>query len=465
MRVHTSGEVPKWSNGADCKSVGISLRRFKSSPPHHYIHCGHLRQIAPLKTCAKSQRLLCILAWSLFYYSMTDSLSIFDTTREDGGIDVAVDTYSTLIVEKKIVLISGGITLTSGEHVVPLVIAYETYGTLSPEKDNVILIVHALTGDSHCAGKYSHEDKKAGWWDPLIGPGKAFDTNKYFIVCSNNIGGCCGTTGPSSNNPEDGRPYGISFPVITIRDIVNVQKKLLDYLGISKLLCVSGGSMGGMNTLEWAVAYPDMVSAIIPVSTSSKLSPQGIAFSEVERQAIIRDPKWRHGAYPFDDQPVNGLAVARMIGHITYLSAESMQAKFGRRRQPDTHVERFGKKFEIESYLHYQGEKFVERFDANSYIYLTKAMDFYDLSDGFGSLEESVKRIMAKCLFIAFRSDWLFSPRETAELVDALRATQRDVEYHEIESAYGHDAFLLEYPKYTYLIARFIERVYRFYHT
>lgn len=396
---------------------------------------------------------------------MTDTLSTITSSWDDPSTSAAADTCGTLIAEQKNVLFDDGITLVSGEHIAPLAITYETFGTLSPEKDNAILIVHALTGDSHCAGRYSQEDKKAGWWDPLIGPGKAFDTNKYFIICSNDLGGCRGTTGPSSINPKTGQPYGISFPVITIRDIVNVQKKLLDHLGITKLLCVSGGSMGGMNTLEWAAAYPDIVSSMIPVSTCSKLSPQGIAFSEVERQAIIRDPKWQHGAYPLDDPPANGLAIARMIGHITYLSAESMQAKFGRRRQPDTHVEHFGKKFEIESYLHYQGEKFVERFDANTYIYLTKAMDFYDLADGYESLEESVKRITAKSLFIAFRSDWLFSPRETSELVDALRIAGRDVEYHEIESAYGHDAFLLEYPKYTYLIARFIERVFRFYHT
>lgn len=356
-----------------------------------------------------------------------------------------------------------GLTLSSGERLASLDIAYETFGTLAPQRDNVILIVHALTGDSHCAGVYSETDAKAGWWDPLIGPGKAFNTDKYFIVCSNNLGGCQGTTGPSSINPATGRRYGLSFPVITIRDIVNAQKLLLEHLGIERVLCVSGGSMGGMVTLEWAAAYPERVSSIIPVSTSARLSPQGIAFSEVERQAIISDPKWNNGNYDPDDPPARGLAVARMIAHITYLSSESMQMKFGRRRRAGSGVTQFGDRFEIENYLHYQGTRFVERFDANSYLYLTKAMDFYDLAEGCASLEEGAARIRCKALFVAFRSDWLFPPRETAELVDALRAVGRDVEFHEIESAYGHDAFLVEYPKYAYLIERFLERVYRFY--
>lgn len=384
---------------------------------------------------------------------------------EDPSTLATADAHGTLITTPQSAHFPKGITLTSGHSIAPLTIAYETFGTLSPAKDNVILIAHALTGDAHCAGRYTPEDKKAGWWDPLIGPGKAFDTNKYFVICANDLGGCAGTTGPSSVNPATGEPYGLSFPVITIRDIVVTQKMLLDHLGISRLLCVTGGSLGGMNALEWALAYPSMVSALIPISTCAKLSPQGIAFSEVERQAIIRDPKWQNGAYSPDDPPANGLAVARMIGHITYLSAESMQHKFGRRRQEDAPREYFGQKFEIESYLHYQGSKFVERFDANSYIYLTKAMDFYDAAEGYDSLSESVARIMAKSLFIAFRSDWLFSPRETAELVDAMRTAGCDVAYHEIESTYGHDAFLLEYPKYAYLIARFLERVYRYYHT
>ncbi len=369
-----------------------------------------------------------------------------------------------LLTTRKSVTFDDGITLTSGEHIAPLTIVYETFGTLSPARDNAILIVHALTGDSHCAGFYTAEEKRPGWWDPMIGPGKAFDTDKYFIVCANSLGGCQGTTGPSSINPRTGSRYGLSFPVFTIRDMVNAQRMLLDHLGIKRLLSASGGSLGGMNVLEWCVAYPDRISSIIPVSTCGRLSPQGIAFSEVERQAIVRDPKWNHGNYDPADPPADGLAIARMIGHITYLSGESMHIKFGRRRRHDAQPGQFGEKFEIESYLHYQGSKFVERFDANSYLYLTKAMDFYDISEGCATFEEGAARIGCKALFISFRSDWLFPPRETAELVDAMRKMGRDAEYHEIESAYGHDAFLVEHPKYAYLIERFLERVYRHYH-
>ena len=394
---------------------------------------------------------------------MAVSDTIDHTKWEDPSTAAASTGGKRLLSEKKLITFADGIALTSGKVIAPLTVAYETFGTLSPEKDNAILIVHALTGDSHCAGYYSANENKAGWWDPLIGPGKAFDTSKYFIICTNSLGGCQGTTGPASINPATGKRYNLSFPVFTIRDIVNTQKKLIDQFGIQRLLCVSGGSMGGMVTLDWAAAYPDRVSCIIPVSTSARLSSQGIAFSEVERQAIIRDPKWSAGMYDPNNPPGDGLAVARMIAHITYLSQESMQIKFGRRRQLNSSVTRFGDEFEIESYLHYQGDKFVERFDANCYIYLTKAMDFFDLSEGSSTLEEGVKRISSKSLFISFRSDWLFSPLETAELVDAMRNTGLDVEFHEIESAYGHDAFLVEYPKYSYLLERFLERVYRFY--
>jgi homoserine O-acetyltransferase len=368
-----------------------------------------------------------------------------------------------IFTQKKHITFEDGIVLTSGEIISPLTIAYETFGSISKKKDNVILIDHALTGDSHCAGYYAGSDAKPGWWDPLIGPGKAFDTDKYFIICSNCLGGCEGTTGPASINPKTGKPYALSFPVITIRDMVNAQHKLLDYLGIDKLLAVSGGSMGGMSVLDWAAAYPEKVRSIIPVSTCGRLSPQGIAFSEVERQAIISDPNWNNGNYYDGELPANGLIIARMIGHITYLSSESMLRKFGRRTRNDDANSRFGKQFEIESYLHYQGDKFVERFDANSYIYLTKAMDFYDIAEGCETFEEGAAQIKSKALFISFRSDWLFSPRETAELVDAMRKSGREVDYHEIESEYGHDAFLVEYPKYSYLISRFLERVSKFY--
>ncbi len=394
---------------------------------------------------------------------MATSESTLPDAWEDPSTSALTTSGARLLTRKEFVTFDEGITLTSGQRIAPLTVAYETFGALSANKDNVILIIHALTGDSHCAGFYSEKDDRPGWWDPLIGPGKAFDTDKYYIICTNSLGGCQGTTGPSSINPATKKRYGLSFPVITIRDMVNTQRMLLDHLGLPRLLCVSGGSMGGMNVLDWAVAYPDRVRSIIPVSTCGRLSPQGIAFSEVERQAIIRDPRWNRGDYDPDAPPVDGLAVARMIGHITYLSSESMHMKFGRRKRMDETQGQFGERFEIESYLDYQGSKFVGRFDANSYIYLSKAMDFYDIAEGCGSFEEGAARIKAKALFISFRSDWLFSPRETAELVEAMRKTGRDVDFHEIESAYGHDAFLVEYPKYAYLLARFLERVYRFY--
>jgi homoserine O-acetyltransferase len=388
-------------------------------------------------------------------------------TYEDPSTTSLVSTGPRLLSRKTSLACPEGLTLTSGKTVAPLDIAYETFGALSPARDNAILIVHALTGDSHCAGYYGDDpDERPGWWNELIGPGKAFDTQRYFIICSNALGGCSGTTGPPSLSPATGEPYGLSFPVFTIRDMVNTQKLLLDHLGIARLLCVSGGSLGGMNVLDWAVAYPDMVSSIIPVSTCGRLSPQGIGFSEVQRQAIIRDPKWANGAYDPNDpdaQPTHGLAVARMIGNITYRSAESMHRQFGRRRRSEAPPDRFGQRFEIESYLQHMGEKFIDRFDANSYIYLTKAMDFYDIAEGCASLEEAAAGIKCKSLFIAFRSDWLFPPQETEELVEALRAVGREAEYHEVESDYGHDAFLVEYPKYAYLIKRFLERMYRFY--
>ena len=364
-----------------------------------------------------------------------------------------------LLVKKESVTFAQGLVLSSGERIAPVQVAYETIGTLAPARDNAILIIHALTGDSHCAGYYSPQDSRPGWWDAMIGPGKAFDTDRYFIICANTLGGCQGTTGPSSINPATGKPYGLSFPVITIRDLVNAQKLVVDHLGIASLLSASGGSLGGINALEWAAACPDRIRSIIPVSTCGRLSPQGIGFSEVQRQAIIRDPKWNHGAYDPADPPKDGLAIARMIGHITYLSAEAMEFKFGRRKRHDAVPGRFGDRFEIESYLQYQGSKFVERFDANSYLYLTKAMDFYDIAEGSPTFEAGAARIKCPSLFVSFRSDWLFPPRETAELVNALRAAGRDAEYHEIDSAHGHDAFLVEHQKYADLVKRFLGRV------
>src|SRR6202166_4694680 len=304
------------------------------------------------------------------------------------------------------------IALEGGATLSPVEIAYETYGHLNSDRSNAILITHAFTGDAHAAG-ISHETGKPGWWDNMIGPGKAFDTDRYFVICSNAVGGCQGTTGPASINPATGRAYALSFPVITIRDMVRLQKMLIDSLGIDRLLCVSGGSMGGMQALEWAVSYPDVVRCTIPIATTWRHSAQQIAFNEVGRQAIMADPDWSDGEYYDKKPPARGLSVARMVGHITYMSDESMREKFGRRlRAPD--------QFEVESYLQYRGSKFVDRFDANSYIYITRAMDSFDLSER-AALPLLFERIRTRFLVISFTSDWLYPSYQSLEIVSALR--------------------------------------------
>jgi len=281
------------------------------------------------------------------------------------------------------------LVLESGEKLGPITLAYETYGELNKDRTNAILILHALSGDAHVAG-YHKGDRKPGWWDNMVGPGKAFDTNKYFVICSNVIGGCKGSTGPSSINPATGKPYGLDFPVITIRDMVNAQRYLIDYLGIEKLLCVAGGSMGGMQALQWTVSYPERVRSAIPIATASRNKAMQIAFNEVGRQAIMSDPNWNRGDYYGKTPPNTGLAIARMVGHITYLSETSMEQKFGRRlRQKEKYGYDFSIDFEVESYLHYQGLSFTQRFDANSYLYITKAIDYFDLANGYGSLFEA----------------------------------------------------------------------------
>lgn len=352
--------------------------------------------------------------------------------------------------------------LQNGRTLGPITISYETYGELSAKKDNAILILHALSGDAHAAGKHKHDDKKVGWWDTMIGPGKAFDTNKYFVICSNFLGSCKGTTGPISINPETGKPYGTEFPLITVKDMVNCQKVLIDHLGIKKLLCACGGSMGGMQALEWGVAYPEMCQSLIPVATTHRLSAQGIAFNEVGRQAIISDPNWNKGHYyESEKKPIQGLALARMIGHITYLSDTSMHRKFGRElREKNIPDYKFEIEFQVESYLHYQGDSFVKRFDANTYLYITKAMDYYDLSQGHSSLKEALKKAAGpKYLLISFSSDWLFPPYQMKEISKALRANGIDVTYLDINTDYGHDAFLLEVDEMTQLIKGFLENV------
>jgi homoserine O-acetyltransferase len=350
--------------------------------------------------------------------------------------------------------------LASGAKLGPITLAYETYGRLNRDKSNAILILHALSGDSHAAGKYAESDKNPGWWDNTIGPGKAFDTDKYFVICSNVIGGCQGSTGPASINPATGKEYGLSFPMITVHDMVRAQIHLIDHLGIDKLLAVTGGSMGGMQALRWAVSYPDRVIAAIPIATTSKLSPQGIAFNEVGRVAIMADPNFNDGDYYGRTVPREGLALARMIGHITYLSDDSMHEKFGRKlRGKKSFGYNFNVDFEVESYLRYKGDTFVQRFDANSYLYITKAIDYFDLSLPEGSLVKAVEGTKAKFLIISFKSDWLYPPYQAREIVKALMINGVDVTYCEIDSRYGHDAFLLDEGEMSKMITNFLANV------
>ncbi len=326
-------------------------------------------------------------------------------------------------------------------------IRYETAGTLNADGSNAILVTHALTGDAHVCGKYSPEDRKSGWWDDMIGPGKGIDTNKYFVICSNVLGGCSGTTGPLSIDPDTGEAYNLNFPVITVADMVRAQKALIDHLGIKKLLAVVGGSMGGMQVLEWAVAYPEMMKCIVPIATTSRMSAQGIAFDWIGREAIQSDPQWHGGDYKkLNENPARGLGVARMIAHITYLSDESMTRKFGRNLQDkESYSFNFDFDFAVESYLNYQGRKFVERFDANSYCYITRATDYFDLTaHAKGDLVKALENVKADFLVVSFSSDWLFPPADSHELVRALLRNRKKVSYSNVISGYGHDAFLLE---------------------
>ena len=347
--------------------------------------------------------------------------------------------------------------LECGRSLGPITLAYETYGELSAAKDNAVLILHALSGNAHAAGCNQPGERQPGWWDIMIGPGKAFDTRQYFVICSNVIGGCKGSTGPSSVNPQTGRPYGLSFPIVTIRDMVNTQKELIDHLGINQLLCVVGGSMGGMQVLQWVVSYPDRVRLAIPIATTSKLSAQAIAFDEVGRQAIQSDPHWKEGDYYGKPIPRRGLAIARMIGHITYLSERSMHQKFGRKLQDKTEYGyNFLADFQVESYLQYKGDNFVNRFDANSYLYISKAMDYFDLAQPYGTLEQAFSGVKAKFLVISFSSDWLFPSYQSKEIVSALRRVGAQAIYTEIQTDYGHDAFLLESERLSSLISNFL---------
>ncbi|MBQ4124068.1 homoserine O-acetyltransferase [bacterium] len=363
------------------------------------------------------------------------------------------------IVKTEYYKIDKKITFESGVEFGPITVAYETYGKLNDAKDNAILVIHALTGDAHAAGYHSENDKKAGWWDNMIGDGKAFDTSKYFVVSSNILGGCSGTTGPSSINPETGKPYGLSFPVFTIEDTVKIQKELLDYLGINSLYAVAGGSMGGMQAMQFVMSYPDMVKSAILIATTSRLSPQGIAFNAVGRNSIISDPNWNNGEYyDKENKPDRGLSTARMIGHITYLCEEAMYNKFGRKLQDKDHYDfHFDVDFQVESYLQHQGQIFVDRFDANSYLYITKAVDYYDPATKYGSLQNAFKPSDAKYLIISFDSDWLFPSVQSKEIVNTLMNLGKDVSYCEIKSPCGHDAFLLEYDVQSKIVKSFLD--------
>jgi len=354
------------------------------------------------------------------------------------------------------------LTLRCGARLGPIDVAYETYGELTPERDNAVLICHALSGDAHVAGKHSPQDPKPGWWDIMVGPGKPIDTRRYFVICSNCIGGCKGSTGPSSINPATGRPYALQFPMVTVQDMVRVQHALVSqHLGLERLLCVTGGSFGGMQVLQWAIDYPQTVCSAIPIATASCLSAQAIAFDEVGRQAIYSDPNWKGGNYYGGPPPHRGLAVARMIGHITYLSERSMHEKFGRALQDRKTVGYdFGPPdFQVESYLRHQGDAFVQRFDANSYLYITKAMDYFDLHSDYGTLVSAFRGVRSRFLVVSFSGDWLFPTHQSREIVRALVANGAQVSFCEIESAYGHDAFLLKNRTLERLIRDFLANV------
>lgn len=344
----------------------------------------------------------------------------------------------------------------------PVTLAYETWGTLNKERTNAILITHALTGNAHAHDVERPDDVKAAWWNPLIGPGRPIDTTRYFVVCSNVLGSCYGSTGPSSVDPRTGHPYGMRFPVITIRDMVRAQRALLDYLGVQELALVVGGSIGGQQALEWAVTYPELVRRVGVVAATAALTAQAVAFSEVERQAIMADPCWQGGDYEPGQGPTTGLAIARMLAMITYQSEEAMELRFSRRQarntivEPPSHAGDLGGRFDVEGYLYYQGEQLARRFDANSYLYLSRAMDLYDVSEGYPSLDAALSRLRSKALFVGIRSDFLFPAARVHALAERVRALGGDATYVELDSPHGHDAFLKEWTQMTDALYRIV---------
>lgn len=373
------------------------------------------------------------------------------------------ETKSVGIVEKKQYTFAeppDEIELDNGSRLGPITLAYETYGRLNAARDNAILILHAFSGDAHVAGYHEADDPKPGWWEFMVGPGKGIDTEKYFVICSNILGGCSGSTGPSSIDTKTGNPYALDFPLVTIGDMVHAQKHLIDHLEIKRLHAVIGGSVGGMQALEWCARYPEMVGSAVLLATTAKHSALAIAFNEVARQAIMADPNWRDGSYYGGSKPDLGLAVARMIGHITYLSDESMRHKFGRRLQDKSDFSfNFEGDFQVESYLRYQGSKFVERFDANAFLYITKAADYYDFQalHGDGSMIRAFSKTKARFLVLSFSSDWLYPTYQSKEMVKAMKKNSLDVAACEIEAKWGHDAFLIPNDRLTALIRGFLE--------
>ncbi|OLF11952.1 homoserine O-acetyltransferase [Actinophytocola xinjiangensis] len=371
------------------------------------------------------------------------------------------------------------VPLDCGRDLSPVRVAYETYGTLSPARDNVILVCHALSGDAHAAGfaaeaagastrdGFGAEDRDGaagaglGWWDGMIGPGKAFDTDRFFVVSTNLLGGCRGTTGPSSTDPATGRPYGSDFPVLTVADLVRTQRAFLDELGIERLAAVAGGSLGGMQALEWAVSHPDQVDSIVVIASTHALHPQGMAWNAIARESILRDPAWAGGDYYGTGRtPDAGMGVARMVGHVTYLSGPALHDKFGRRLQfaDDIRYTISEPEFEVESYLRHQADSFVRRFDANTYLTMSRALTYFDLARqyGDGSLARALEPVTARTLLVTFTSDWLYPPVASEEIDAALRVLGKPTELHVIDAPYGHDCFLLEEERQTPIVRRFL---------
>lgn len=372
-----------------------------------------------------------------------------------GSVGVVETQYATLFESP------GRLKFQCGAELSPVRVAYETYGQLNERRDNAVFICHALTGDAHAAGLHGKPGEKPGWWDGFIGPGKGLDTDRYFVICANVLGGCQGTTGPGSVDPASGQRFCVRFPFLTVADMVTVHSELVRFLGIDRLLAVVGGSLGGMQVLDWSVRFPDQLCGCVVLASAPKLAAQGIAFNAVGRRAISADPGFAQGEYYDSEGPRYGLALARMVAHITYLSEDSIELKFGRRLQDS---DRFAfdmqkeTEFQIESYLHYQGKRFVQRFDANSYLYLTRAMDYFDLSEGHDSLPDAVRNVQSRFLVASYDTDWLFPTSQSRELVSALLQAGKHVSFIELPCPFGHDSFLIDLGPLNDLVGPFLEQ-------